>query len=124
MGKVADKLGIEVTEEEINGHIAQLAIQQNQRPERLKEDMTRNGSLAQFKLEVRQSKCIAKLLESAKVTEKEQEKEPEKPVPAKAVEKAQKPVKKAVKKASGEEKKQTKTQKTATKKKTKDKKAD
>ena len=97
MDKVADKLGIEVTEEEINGHIAQLAIQQGQRPERLKDEMTRNGSLAQFKLEIRQNKCIAKLLESAKITEKEPEKIPEKP--------AKKAAKKPHKKADSDEKK-------------------
>jgi len=69
--KVCDKLGIEVTEEEVNGHIAQLAIQRGQRPERLKEQMERDGSLTQFRLEVRQSQCISKLLESAKITEAE-----------------------------------------------------
>ncbi len=92
-----DKLGIEVTDEEINGHIAQLAIQQRQRPEKLKDEMTRNGSLAQFKLEIRQNKCIAKLLESAKITEKEPEKIPEKP--------AKKAAKKPHKKADSDEKK-------------------
>jgi trigger factor len=111
--KVADKLGIEVTEEEINGHIAQLAIQQRQRPEKLKDEMTRNGSLAQFKLEIRQSKCIAKLLESAKITEKEPEKIPEKP--------AKKAAKKPHKKADSDEKKDPKT---TTEKKSNEKKTD
>ena len=69
MDKIAEKLEIEVSEEEINGHIAQLAIQRGQRPERLREEMLRNGTLAQFRLQVRQDKCIAKLLESAKITE-------------------------------------------------------
>jgi len=95
MDKVADKLEIEVTEEEINGHIAQLAMQRGQRPERMREDMERNGSLAQFSLEVRQDKCIAKLLESAVITEKAPEK------------KAQKPSKKSTKKSA---KKATKKQ--------------
>jgi len=74
MDKVADKLEIDVTEEEINGRIAQLAIQRGQRPERMREEMQRDGSLAQFSLQVRESKCIAKLLESANVTEKKAEK--------------------------------------------------
>jgi trigger factor len=74
MDEVAKKLGVEISEEEINGHIAQLAIQQGQRPERMREQMVRDGSLAQFSLQVRQSKCIAKLLESAEITEKESEK--------------------------------------------------
>jgi trigger factor len=71
MDKVAEKLGIEVTDEEVNGHVAQIAIQRGQRPERLREDMLRDGTLAQFKLEVREEKCIAKLLETAKITEVE-----------------------------------------------------
>jgi len=71
MDKVADKLKVEVNEEEINGHIAQLAIQQGQRPERMREQMLRDGSLVQFRLQVRENKCIAKLLESAKITEVE-----------------------------------------------------
>ena len=112
MDKIADNFGIDVSEEEINGHIAQLAIHQGQRPERLKEEMTRDGSLAQFKLEVRQSKCIAKLLESAKMTEKEPPKDTK--------ESAKKPAKKPVKKAADDEKKQPKARKTAAKKKTSD----
>jgi trigger factor len=74
MDKIAEKLEIEVSEEEINGKIAELAIQRKQRPERMKEQMERDGSLDQFRLEVRDSKCIAKLLESAQVTEKEPDK--------------------------------------------------
>jgi trigger factor len=67
--KIAKNLGIDVSEEEINGHIAQLAIQQNRRPEKMREEMERDGSLAQFKLQVHEKKCIDKLLESAAITE-------------------------------------------------------
>ncbi len=69
MDKVAEKLEIEVSEEEINGDIARVAIQRGQRPEKLKEQMERDGSLAQFRLDVRQGKCISKLLETANITE-------------------------------------------------------
>jgi len=95
MDKVADKLEIEVTDEEINGHIAQLAMQRGQRPERMREDMERNGSLAQFHLEVRQDKCIAKLLETAVITEKKPEKKAKKTRKT-----AKKPAKKAEKKVA------------------------
>ncbi len=91
MDKIADKLEIEVSEEEINGHIAQLAIQRGQRPERMREDMERDGSLAQFSLEVRQNKCIDKLLETAKITEKS---------PDKKTKKAAKTTKKVTKKSA------------------------
>ncbi len=107
MDKIAEKLEIEVTDEEINGHIAQLAIQQGQRPERMREQMLRDGSLTQFRLQVREDKCIAKLLESAKITEIEAEKKPKK-----ARKTARKSVKKPAKKASGPEKKQPKKRKT------------
>lgn len=95
MDKVADKLEIEVTEEEVNGHIAQLAVQRGLRPERMREQMLRDGSLTQFRLQVREDKCIAKLLESAKITEvkpKEKAKETKKA--------AKKTAKKTVKKAA------------------------
>jgi len=78
MDKIADKLDIKVNDEEINGHIAQIAIQRGQRPEKMREDMERNNSLAQFTLEVRQNKCIEKLLETAKITEKKPEKKTKK----------------------------------------------
>jgi len=90
MDKVAEKLGIQTTDEEINGHIARLAIQRKQRPERLKEEMMRDGSLVQFRTEIRDEKCIAKLLESAKVTEVAAAK---KPVKAEKAVKAEKPAK-------------------------------
>ena len=90
MDKIADKLNIDVSEEEINGHIAQLAMQRQQRPEKMKEDMERNGSLVQLTLEVRQDKCVAKLLETAVITEKKPEK----------AKKAKKPAKKTTKKAT------------------------
>jgi len=96
MDRVADKPEIDVTEEEINGHIAQLAMQRGQRPERMREDMERNGSLAQFSLEVRQDKCIAELLETAVITEKK---------PEKKAKKTKKTAKKSAKKAEKSSKK-------------------
>jgi trigger factor len=115
MDKVAGKLEIEVSEEEINGRIAQLALRQGQRPERMREEMDRNGSLAQFGLEVRQSKCIEKLLESAKITEVVPEKKSNK-----SRKKDKKSVKKAGEKATPTVKKQDKDGKTTPKKKTHD----
>ncbi len=104
MDKIADKLEIEVTEEEINGHIAQLAIQRGQRPERMREQMLRDGSLVQFRLQVREDKCIAKMLESAKITEKKPKKTKEKA--------AKKTAKKSAKKAEAAVKKKSKKSKT------------
>ena len=90
MDKVAEKLEIEVSDEEINGHIAQVAIQRGQRPEKMREQMERDGSLAQFHLEIRQNKCISKLLESAQITEAEPEKKTKKKAKKKTAEKSDK----------------------------------
>jgi trigger factor len=114
MDKVAEKLEIEVSDEEVNGHIAQLAIQRGQRPERLREEMTRDGSLEQFKLQVREQKCVAKLLESAKISEVEPKKKP------KAKKAAKKAVKKTAKKTTSAEKKPAAKRKPAAKKKAKE----
>jgi len=103
MDKIAEKLEIDVGEEEVNGHIAQLAIQQGQRPERMREQMVRDGSLAQFRLQIRQEKCIAKLLESAKITDIEPERKPEKTTKKTA----KKTAKKAAKKATVPKRKQS-----------------
>jgi trigger factor len=86
MDKVADKLEIDVTEEEINGQIAQMAAQRGKRPERMKEQMERDGSLAQFRLDARQNKCINQILQSADITEKQPEEKPKrtKKVPKKS----------------------------------------
>jgi len=78
MDEVSRQLDIYVSDEEINGHIAQLAIRRGERPERMREQMQRDGSLAQFRLQVRHNKCIAKLLESAKVSEAKPEKKTKK----------------------------------------------
>jgi len=117
MDKIADTLEIEVSDEEVNGHIAQLAIQRHQRPEKMREDMLRDGSLTQFKLQVREDKCIAKLLESAEITQVE----PKKETP-KVRKKTAKATKKSAPKTSNEttttEKKKMTKKKAAAKKKT------
>ena len=103
MDKIAEKLEVDVSEEEINGHIAQLAIQRGQRPERMREEMVRDGLLTQFRLQVREDKCIAKLLESAKITEIEPEKKTQE-------------VQKAAKKVATTKEKRSQTRKTTAQK--------
>ena len=44
----------------------------------MREQMERDGSLSQFKLEIRQNKCISKLLESANIIEQEPDKKAKK----------------------------------------------
>jgi trigger factor len=115
MTKVAEKFKIDVSEEEINGHIAQLAAQRGQRPERMREEMARDGSLAQFRLQVREDKCIAKLLESARITEVEPQKEIKKAEKTSTTA-AKKPAKKTTRKTATTEEKRSQTRKTTAQK--------
>jgi trigger factor len=109
MDAVAKKLDIQTTEEEINGYIAQAAMYRQARPEKLREQMSRDGSLAQAAIEIREIKCIDKILESAKITEvkppaPKAEKKAPAPAPAKAEAKktTAKPEKEAAPKAEKE----------------------
>ena len=69
MDKIADKFEVEVSEEEINGHIAYVAATRGRRPEKMREELARDGSLTQFALQVREEKCIEQILEKANITE-------------------------------------------------------
>jgi trigger factor len=86
MDAVAKKFDIKTTEEEINGYIAQAAVYRQVRPEKLREQMSRDGSLAQVALEIREIKCIDKILDSAELVEVESAKITD-VKPAKAAEK-------------------------------------
>lgn len=108
MDKIADKLEIEVSDEELNGHIAELAAQRNQRPERMREQMEHDGSLEQFSMEVRQNKCVEKMLETATITEKKPDKKAKK-----AESTTKKPKKKAAKKTAKKSKPKEKESKEA-----------
>jgi trigger factor len=100
MDKIAEQFEVSVTEEEINGHIAQVAASRGRRPEKMREELARDGSLAQFSLQIREQKCIERILEKAKIKEVQ---------PAKAKKKtAKKASKKIAEKAKAEPKKTTK----------------
>jgi trigger factor len=127
MDAVAKKLSIEATDEEINGYIAQAAMYRQVRPEKLREQMARDGSLAEAALEIREIKCIDKILETAKISEVAPEKlaakskkseapAEKKTAPKKEAEK--KPAKKA-EKAEPKKEKKAAPKKPAAKKKTK-----
>ncbi len=71
LDKVANELDVEVSPEELNGQVAQMAMQQGRRPERLREEMAKQGQLDQLFMQMRERKAIDKLIEQAKVVEAE-----------------------------------------------------
>lgn len=65
--KVAKQLNVEVGEEEVNGAIANIARQYNQRFDRVRDDLQRRGLLPQVVEGIRQDKCLDLLLQDAKI---------------------------------------------------------
>ena len=80
METVADKLEIEVSEAELNGVVAQIAAQYGRRPERLREELAREGRLETLQNQIRDERAVDKILEMAEVVDapvKAPEAEPE-----------------------------------------------
>lgn len=76
--QAAKDLEIEVADNEINGQVAMMAMQQGRRPEKVRQEMQQRGELEQLYLQVREQKTLDKIIEQAKVTEVEASKEAEK----------------------------------------------
>lgn len=111
MDKLADKLEVSVSDEEINSHIAYVAASRGRRPERMREELARDGSLSQFIVQVREQKCIEKILEKAAITDVAPDQV--KPVAKKAAKKtAKKPVEEAGEDDSDNERKKTAAKRT------------
>lgn len=69
LDKAAKSLEIDVAAAEVNGRIAAMAVQQDRRPEKLRQEMQRNGELEYLFLQIREQKTLDKILESAQITE-------------------------------------------------------
>jgi trigger factor len=67
--KIATDQEVDVDESELNGRIAILAAQRGERPEKLKQTMAKDGSLANLYVQMREQKAVDKLLEKAQVEE-------------------------------------------------------
>jgi trigger factor len=67
--KIAGQRNVDVDESELNGRIAMLAAQSGRRPEKVKQEMSKDGSLANLYVQMREQKAVDQLLESAQVEE-------------------------------------------------------
>lgn len=74
--KVAETLGVDVTDEEVNTEIARIAAQYNQRFDRIRDDLQKRGLYPQLIEQIKHDKCVARLLEDAKL-EPMEKKQPE-----------------------------------------------
>jgi len=69
MDAVADKLEVEVTEAEVNGSISQIAGRYDRRPERVREQMQREGRLDSLRRQIRHDKAIDQIMERVEVVD-------------------------------------------------------
>ena len=67
--KIATDFGVDVDEGELNGRVAMMAIQKGERPEKLKQTMSKDGSLSNLYVQLREHKAVDKLLEKAEIEE-------------------------------------------------------
>lgn len=67
--QIASNLEVDVDEAELNGRVATIAIQRGERPERLKQEMAKDNSLANLYIQMRENKALDKILEQAEVEE-------------------------------------------------------
>lgn len=71
MNKVGEHLEVDITEAELNGRIHAIAQSYGRRFDRVRDDMIKDGSLEALYVEIRDEKCVDKILEKANVSEQE-----------------------------------------------------
>jgi trigger factor len=69
--KIAEHLEVDVSEEEINSRIAQIAQSYNRRFDRVRDDLMRRGGMSEIYVTLREQKCVDRLLEQANVVDAE-----------------------------------------------------
>ncbi len=99
LDKAARDMEVEVTEGELNGRIAMMALQHGRRPEKLRQQMQRNGEIESLYISMREQKTLDRLLEKCEVVEGDlPEEDTDKPAAKKKTTKKKTSKKKAAKK--------------------------
>ncbi len=80
--KIATDANVDVDEGELNGRIAMIAAQRGQRPEKLKQTMAKDGTLANLYVTLREQKAVDELLKKAQIEEVELQTNPAEEKPA------------------------------------------
>ncbi len=121
LGKIIEAESIEVSEDEINARVAQMAQAYNRRPERLYQELSQDGSIQQVAIALAEEKALDKLLDDADVTEvtpeqAETDSEGDAKAAKKKTAKKKAAKKKTAKKADSDDAAEAKTEKKAAKK--------
>ncbi len=82
LDKIAEQMDLDVTEEEVNSAIAEIASSYNRRFDRVRDDLVRSGGLESLYTNLREEKCIDRLLADAEISELAESSEEASPRPA------------------------------------------
>jgi trigger factor len=69
LDRAAEKMDVKVTDAELNGRIAQIAISRGERPEKLRQDLINRNQVGTVYQQVREHKTMDAILAKAKVSE-------------------------------------------------------
>ena len=69
LGKAAEQLEVRVEEAEVNGRIAQMAMERGYRPDQLRQQLIQSGQAGAVVQQIREHKTIDAIIEKAKVEE-------------------------------------------------------
>lgn len=69
LDKAAEQLGIRVNEQEVNGRIAQIAMERNERPERLRQQLIQSNQIQGIFMQIREHKTLDAIIQKAAVTD-------------------------------------------------------
>lgn len=67
--RLAEHFGVTVSEQEINGRIAQIAQTRNARPDKLRAELMRTGAMGQLVVQIRDHKACDRVIDQAKIEE-------------------------------------------------------
>jgi len=98
--KVAEEKQVEVTPDELNSRVAEIAGLYNRRPERVRQELAADGSLEQLRIVLREEKAVAALLAEAKISDATVEQKQRKPRAEAKKKTAKKATKKTAKKST------------------------
>jgi trigger factor len=69
--EIADARDVVVSEEELNGRVAMMAAIRGERPEKFKQAMSKDGSLSNLYMQLREQKALDTVIDQAKLTDVE-----------------------------------------------------
>jgi trigger factor len=69
LDKAAEELKVGVSEQEVNGRIAQIAMERNERPERLRQALIQSNQVSGIALQIREHKTLDTIISKASVEE-------------------------------------------------------